>query len=120
MIIHVDIYYEIEKFNDLPIEYNIIEKVNDDKPKALLDIEKIDEETGLYKMTSTGYIGDEKRSVTQEVQVEWRDKYDEVESESPITPIINTPPFAVFTSGQFTMSNGTIIGDIGTISEEAN
>ena len=115
-----DFYSEIDKFNDLPVEYNIFEKVNDDKPKALLDIEKIDGETGLYKMTSTGYIGDEKRSVTQEVQVEWRDKYDEVESESPITPIINTPPFAVFTSGQFTMSNGTIIGDIGTISEEAN
>src|SRR5699024_7635281 len=97
-----EFYNEIEKFNYLAVEYDNFEKVNDFKPKALLDIEKIDGEAGLYKMISTGYIGDEKRSVTQEVQVEWRDKYDEVEGESPITPIINTPPFAVFTSGQFT------------------
>lgn len=96
-------------------DYDIFEKVNDDEPKAQLDIEEIDDETGLYKMTSTGSIGDEEREVTQEVRVKWQDKYKGVEGGE-----YELPPFAVFTSGQFTMSNGEINGDIGTLNKQNN
>lgn len=110
-----DFYSELESFGYLPDRYENFEKVDMDKPYTLLKIEKVGEESGKYKLVSTGYIGDVNRTTTQIIQVDWKEKYKENSSGT-----FQLPPFAVFTSGQFTMTNGTINGDIGTLNSHVN
>lgn len=69
-----------------------------------------------YRITSTGHIGNESRSLSKTIMVEWQDKYEFIEETNTAT----APPFAVFTSGSTTISNGTIIGDIGTTNINSN
>src|SRR5699024_6057582 len=109
-----DFFNQLNKLDFVPERYDTFEKVQDSQPFAELEVEKITEEKGRYKLISTGNLYGENRRVSQIIQVGWNDKYEEVE-EKPITSIVNTPPFAVFTRGQFTMTNGTINGDIGTL-----
>lgn len=114
-----DFFNQLNKLDFVPERYDTFEKVQDSQPFAELEVEKITEEKGSYKLISTGNLYGENRRVSQIIQVGWNDKYEEVE-EKPITSIVNTPPFAVFTRGQFTMTNGTINGDIGTLNDKLN
>src|SRR5690625_4551954 len=57
-----DFYSELESFGYLPDRYENFEKVDMDKPYTLLKIEKVGEESGKYKLVSTGYIGDVNRT----------------------------------------------------------
>src|SRR5690625_3126750 len=63
-----------------------------------------------YLITSTGYIGKQSRTLSKVMNVEWQEKYEFVQENKAGS----APPFAVFTSGNFSMNNGTIIGDVGT------
>src|SRR5699024_8091226 len=102
-----------QKLNDLelPEMWDEFENVSGEQVFANFDMNKVNETN--YELTSTGYIGSETRTVSRIVEVNWEEKYqDEEETEYKL------PPFAVFTSGQFSMSNGKIIGDIGTIQDQ--
>lgn len=101
-----DFFQKLEQFHFLKETYDTFEKVKDIQPYAKLSIEKTDQK-GVYRLFSTGYIGEKTRTVSQLIKVEWNGKQAEAKYE--------LPPFAVFTSGKFEMNNGRIIGDIGTM-----
>ncbi len=60
-----------------------------------------------YEIISTGYSGNQTRSVAKIITVTWKNKIKD----------FKLPPFAVFTSGSFNMGSGSITGDIGTVNE---
>lgn len=75
---------------------------------AELSVEKLSDYQ--FKIYSKGYVGKESRSLSRVVEVEWQDKYQFIEENVPA----ELPPFAVFTSGSFSMKSGTINGDIAS------
>ncbi len=106
-----DFLREIEALVEEKNEYKEFDKVNNIQPFAEISVNLIDETDHLFIIESTGIVGEERRTVSRSFQVEWADKYREIEP-------YELPPFAVFTAGSLTMNNGTINGDIGTVSQD--
>src|SRR5699024_10567913 len=92
--------------------YNEFDKVNHVQPFAEISVNLIDGTDNQFIIESRGIIGQEHRTVSNSFHVEWEEKYREIEKEP-----YELPPFAVFTAGNLTMTNGTINGDIGTVSQ---
>jgi len=97
-----DFYRELAK--DLPGEYHVDDfvKVNNIQPYTEIELSHIKDNEFYIK--SIGYIDKESRTLESIFEVEW----DEKENSEKL------PSFAVLTNGQFTMRNGSIVGDIGT------
>lgn len=93
--------------------YEDFEKVNNFQPYAEVSITK-GSEADQFVVTSVGFLENESRTVTKTITVTWQDKNTDSGGEFEL------PPFAVFTSGNFLMNNGTIIGDIGTVNSNVN
>lgn len=103
--------YELQVTDE---RYEEFERVNGQNPYANISVTQLEDDPYKYLITSTGVIGDEKRTVSRTLSIEWQDKYEFIEED----PSGVLPPFAVFTSGKFKMNNGSITGDIGTTSTE--
>src|SRR5699024_2818499 len=95
--------------------YSDFDPINDISPRAEVKITEADK-ANQYTLKSTGYIDDKSRTVTTIFEIGWDLELEEKEKNPEEPEPVDLPPFAVFTSGQFTMSNGHIKGDIGTIS----
>lgn len=108
-----DFLSEIEKLKEENNEYSEFAKMNNIQPFAEMSVHLLDDTNDHFMIESTGIIGEEKRTVSNSLQVEWEDKYQEIEREP-----YQLPPFAVFTAGSLTMDNGAINGDIGTVSHD--
>src|SRR5690625_602136 len=74
---------------------DIFDKVDGVQPKADVEVNNMEGVDNEFEIISIGKIGKETRTVSQVIKVNWEDKYEYVDEESPITPIIQTPPFAV-------------------------
>lgn len=101
--------YDLVKTNKYTKEYKEFHLMNGIQPEA--DFKIKNPEKNKYTIISTGYIGAESRKVAVNFQVGWDLDLDEVIGGT-------LPPFAVFTNGQFTLSNGSIIGNIGTVRDD--
>lgn len=108
-----DFLREIETLIVENKEYKEFDNVNNVQPFAEISINVTDGTDNQFIIESTGIIGEEKRTVSNSLQVEWVEKYRAIEREP-----YELPPFAVFTAGSLTMDNGTINGDIATVSQE--
>src|SRR5690625_4101281 len=107
-----DFYREVETllvgFPQKTYDENNFEKVRDQIPEARVTVEHLEETVNQYRIESEGKLGDETRTVITKFEVAWNEEAGSGE----------LPPFAVFTKEEFTMSNGTVYGDIGTLNDE--
>lgn len=108
-----DFSRELETLVNESIIYDDFEKINGVQPYAEISIELISESANHFSIESTGKIGEEERTVSSSFTVDWVEKYTESEGEP-----YELPPFAVFTAETLKMNNGTINGDIGTVSQD--
>lgn len=105
---------QYQEITESPIQF---EKVNNIEPRAEIQIIEVaqNNDANEYELKSTGIIDEQSRTVTSQFQIGW----DLVVEEVPDEPIpVELPPYAVFTSGSMKLKNGSIIGDIGTLSTE--
>lgn len=100
----------LEKFSFLDTPFDTFEKVNGIQPYAELSIEKLPDDH-KYRLISTGHLGDESRTVSQVIEVEWQDKFTEKENEEGSYEL---PPVAVLTSGKINIHGGRVKGSIAT------
>lgn len=105
-----DFFAALVELKDLDYDKYEFEIVDGHKPKAEVDVTLVDETDNQFKITSIGYIGDEKRTVEKTFSVEWEEKY--------VAKPYELPPLAVLTSGNITLTNGPVIGSIGTQSTD--
>ena len=86
-----------------------------EEPSAEINITDITEEEShlsrTYNVESTGKIGSKERTLSQILTVTWTPKYTE-------SPSFELPPLAVYTRENITLTNGPVIGSIGTQSTE--
>lgn len=112
VITEEDFYTKVESIllnsNEIYKEF----QVGDESTRAEITVELVEEKNNEYMIKSTGYLENESRTVVKEVTIDWENKDELIEGDTEIQKL---PPFAVFTSGNFTMSNGHIEGDIGSI-----
>lgn len=95
--------------------YERFEDINGVDPLATIYTDDVDSMEGIYKISSTGEIGDQARSIEKQIKIYWGNKY-EVEKGEGGSYIL--PPLTVFTSGNINLSNGPIEGSAGTLSTE--
>lgn len=86
----------VVKINEMDLLYDEFEPVKGEQPTAELSLEWLEEEKGTYKITSTGKIGNQKRTVEQNFKVEWLSK--------PGEPF-DLPNLAIFTEGDIIINN---------------
>lgn len=102
-IILVNEISEAERFAEINITFE----------EEIKRFEGIEEPVYKFIIESSGKIGEEERTVNNSMLVKWEEKYTESENEPYILP-----PLTVFTIEKITLSNGLIIGSIGTQSTD--
>lgn len=93
------------------VRYDDFDKINgiEHGPFAKVSITLMDGTGDQFIINSTGTIGEEERTVSNSFHVGWVEK-----------GIYELPPLTVFTKEEITLSNGPIIGSIGTQSAGKN
>lgn len=91
-----------------------------DKTETFISYELIEEEQDYYKITSTGFIGNQSRTVRRNVIIDWIADNNGDGDDNENTG--KFPPFAVFTTGEQLeiQKDSSIKGNIGTSSSKKN
>lgn len=108
-----DFYHKLMDIEGTTEITDPFDKMKNVQPKADVTIRHL--ELNKFEVLSKGTIGDQARTVSMPIEINWEDKYEEIITEPNSAPL---PPLAVFTSGEMNLDGGKVVGDIGTINHK--